>query len=41
MTKNVKKRLKGSYRAKTPEAKRRQAEGRKKRWSESSKTGNN
>ena len=41
MVKNVKKRLKKSYRAKTLEAKRRQAEGRKQRWPESSKTGNN
>ena len=41
MAKKVKKRLKASYRAKTLEAKRRQAEGRKQRWPESSKTGNN
>ncbi|MBA7533318.1 hypothetical protein ES705_25553 [subsurface metagenome] len=41
MAKKVKKRLKESYRAKTPKAKKKQAEGRKQRWPESSKTGNN
>ena len=38
MAKNVKKRLKESYRAKTPRAKKRQTEGRKQRHKERLKT---
>ncbi|MBA7589303.1 hypothetical protein ES708_31385 [subsurface metagenome] len=38
MAKNIEKRSRESYLAKTPEAKRRQAKGLKQRWPESSKS---
>jgi len=38
MTKDIRKRPKLSYLAKTPEGRKRQIEGRKKRWPKGSKT---